>query len=65
MWKVLNISDKNYKGEKMSKIKVGIVGYEIPFNRHFYEYVPPRSLEVIDAELETLNKEIMEMLHEI
>jgi type I restriction enzyme M protein len=45
--------------------KVGIVGYEIPFNRHFYEYVPPRSLEVIDAELETLNKEIMEMLHEI
>jgi len=27
MWKVLNISDKNYKGEKMSKIKVGIVGY--------------------------------------
>jgi type I restriction enzyme M protein len=44
---------------------VGIVGYEIPFNRHFYKYVPPRSLEVIDAELETLNKEIMEMLHEI
>jgi len=44
---------------------IGIVGYEIPFNRHFYEYVPPRSLEVIDAELETLNKEIMEMLHEI
>jgi len=45
--------------------EVGIVGYEIPFNRHFYEYVPPRPLEVIDAELETLNKEIMEMLHEI
>lgn len=45
--------------------EVGIVGYEIPFNRHFYEYVPPRPLEVIDAELETLNKEIMEMLREI
>ncbi|CAA6822259.1 MAG: Type I restriction-modification system, DNA-methyltransferase subunit M (EC [uncultured Sulfurovum sp.] len=45
--------------------EVGIVGYEIPFNRHFYEYTPPRALEEIDAELETLNAEIMEMLHEI
>ncbi|MEA1952853.1 MAG: class I SAM-dependent DNA methyltransferase [Campylobacterota bacterium] len=45
--------------------EVGIVGYEIPFNRHFYEYVPPRELEVIDAELDTLTKEIMEMLHEV
>ena len=45
--------------------KIGIVGYEIPFNRHFYEYSPPRSLEEIDAELETLNAEIMEMLREI
>ena len=45
--------------------KVGIVGYEIPFNRHFYEYTPPRPLEEIDAELETLTKEIMEMLREI
>ncbi|ADN08216.1 type I restriction-modification system subunit M [Sulfurimonas autotrophica] len=45
--------------------EVGIVGYEIPFNRHFYEYAPPRPLEEIDAELETLNAEIMEMLREI
>jgi type I restriction enzyme M protein len=45
--------------------KVGIVGYEIPFNRHFYEYTPPRDLEEIDAELETLNGEIMELLREI
>ena len=45
--------------------EVGIVGYEIPFNRHFYEYTPPRPLEEIDAELETLTKEIMEMLREI
>ncbi len=44
---------------------IGIVGYEIPFNKHFYEYIPPRDIEVIDAELETLSKEIMEMLHEI
>lgn len=45
--------------------EVGIVGYEIPFNRHFYEYTPPRELTEIDAELETLSKEIMEMLREI
>jgi type I restriction enzyme M protein len=45
--------------------EVGIVGYEIPFNRHFYQYIPPRALEEIDAELETLNQEIMGMLHEI
>ena len=45
--------------------KIGVVGYEIPFNRHFYEYTPPRELEVIDAELEALNLEIMEMLREI
>lgn len=45
--------------------EVGIVGYEIPFNRHFYKYTPPRPLEEIDAELETLTKEIMEMLREI
>jgi type I restriction enzyme M protein len=45
--------------------EIGIVGYEIPFNRHFYEYQPPRPLEEIDAELETLNQEIMEMLREI
>jgi type I restriction enzyme M protein len=44
---------------------VGIIGYEIPFNRHFYEYTPPRVLEDIDADLELLNKEIMEILHEI
>ena len=44
---------------------VGIVGYEIPFNRHFYEYVSPRELDVIDEELETLTKEILEILHEV
>lgn len=45
--------------------EVGIVGYEIPFNRHFYEYVPPRSLEEIDGELEALSREIVELLNEI
>ena len=55
--------DTKKKDEKDGK--VGIVGYEIPFNRHFYEYVPPRNLEEIDTELDILTKEIMEMLHEV
>ncbi|MCG6202768.1 type I restriction-modification system subunit M [Psychromonas antarctica] len=45
--------------------EVGIVGYEIPFNRHFYEYVPPRSLKVIDAELDAVSAEIMQLLQEV
>lgn len=55
--------DTKKKDEK--DVKVGIVGYEIPFNRHFYEYVPPRDLKEIDTELDILTKEIMEMLHEV
>jgi type I restriction enzyme M protein len=41
------------------------VGYDIPFNRHFYKYVPPRSLEVIDADLKALSAEIMSILTEV
>jgi type I restriction enzyme M protein len=37
-------------------------GYEIPFTRHFYEYVPPRPLEEIDAELIETEKKIQELL---
>lgn len=45
--------------------EVGIVGYEIPFNRHFYEYVPPRVLTEIDADLDTVSAEIMQLLNEL
>jgi type I restriction enzyme M protein len=45
-----------------SKIKVG---YEIPFNRHFYEYEPPRELEDIEKDIEGLEREIMDMLKEV
>ncbi|ASP39598.1 restriction endonuclease subunit M [Bacterioplanes sanyensis] len=41
------------------------VGYEIPFNRHFYRYVPPRSLEEIDADLDKVSAEIMDLLREV
>jgi type I restriction enzyme M protein len=45
--------------------QIGIIGYEIPFNRHFYQYSPPRALEAIDADLATVSDEIMMMLREI
>lgn len=38
------------------------VGYEIPFNRHFYVFEQPRSLEEIDADLKETTKEITQML---
>ncbi len=41
------------------------VGYEIPFTRHFYKYIPPRALEEIDADLDVLVKEIIGLLQEV
>jgi type I restriction enzyme M protein len=41
------------------------VGYEIPFNRHFYVFEPPRELHAIDAELKTVAANIMAMLGEL
>ena len=41
------------------------VGYEIPFTRHFYKYVPPRELEEIDADLNKLIAEISTLLREV
>ena len=38
------------------------VGYEIPFNRHFYVFTPPRPLDVIDAELKQVTDRILEMI---
>ena len=38
------------------------VGYEIPFNRHFYVFTPPRPLEVIDAELKRVTDRILAMI---
>ena len=38
------------------------VGYEIPFNRHFYVFEPPRPLAEIDADLEKVTKRIKAMI---
>ncbi|APR69106.1 type I restriction-modification system subunit M [Acinetobacter haemolyticus] len=45
--------------------EIGIVGYEIPFNRHFYVYQPPRDLAEIDADLDAVSREIMALLQEV
>ena len=45
--------------------KVGIVGYEINFNRHFYRYSPPRSLEDIEADIQDIETDIIRMLAEV
>ncbi|WP_289000113.1 class I SAM-dependent DNA methyltransferase [uncultured Psychrobacter sp.] len=45
--------------------EIGIVGFEIPFNRHFYVYEPPRPLQEIDADLDAVSSEIMQLLGEV
>ncbi len=41
------------------------IGYEIPFNRHFYTYEPPRPLEVIQTDIKRLEEEIIALLKEV
>lgn len=41
------------------------VGYEIPLNRHFYRYEPPRPLEQIEKDIETLEGEILALLKDV
>ncbi len=50
--------DKKDKG-------VGIVGYEINFNRFFYKYEAPPKLEDIDRELRRVEAEIAALLGEV
>ena len=55
--------DASKKDDKDQEI--GIVGYEIPFNRHFYQYQAPRDLVEIDADLDAVSAEIMKLLQEV
>ncbi|AAV81483.1 type I restriction-modification system subunit M [Idiomarina loihiensis] len=45
--------------------EIGIVGFEIPFNRHFYVFEPPRPLEEIDADLKQCTDKIKQMIEEL
>ena len=56
----INADKRDAKDEE-----IGIVGYEIPFNRHFYQYQPPRDLADIDADLDAVSADIMKLLQEV
>ena len=45
--------------------EIGVVGYEINFNRYFYQYQPPRPLDAINADIRGLEGEIIAMLQEV
>jgi type I restriction enzyme M protein len=45
--------------------EVGMVGYEINFNRYFYRYTPPRPLEEIEADIRAIESDIVRMLAEV
>jgi type I restriction enzyme M protein len=45
--------------------KVGLVGYEINFNRYFYRYTPPRPLEEIEGDIRVIESDILRMLAEV
>ena len=45
--------------------QVGIIGYEINFNRYFYRYTPPRPLEDIEADIRGIEQDILRMLAEV
>ena len=45
--------------------KVGVVGYEVNFNRHFYRYTPPRQLEDIERDIQAIEADIVRMLGEV
>ena len=42
-----------------------LVGYEINFNKLFYEFIPLRPLEDISKDLNSINKEILQLTKEI
>ena len=62
-----HVPDAWINADKVDAIdeEIGIVGFEIPFNRHFYVYEPPRPLAEIDADLDAVSAEIMQLLGEV
>jgi type I restriction enzyme M protein len=45
--------------------QIGKVGYEVNFNRYFFNYTPPRDLGVIDADLRAVEGDILDLLKEV
>ncbi len=55
--------DEDYTDEQDGQ--VGRVGYEINFNRYFYEYDPPRPLGEIEQDLQEVQRDIVEMMETV
>jgi type I restriction enzyme M protein len=45
--------------------ELGVVGYEVNFDKYFYEYNPPKSIDEIDGEIQSLEQEIVDLLDEV
>jgi type I restriction enzyme M protein len=45
--------------------EVGVVGYEINFNRYFYRYQPPRTLEEIESDIKAVEQDVVKLLKEV
>jgi hypothetical protein len=54
--------DKNYIDDRDGN--VGKVGYEINFNRYFFNYESPRALQEIDEDLSAVEKKIFDLIQE-
>ena len=59
--------DEDYTddGDFLGDGDLGRVGYEINFNRYFYEYTPPRALDEIEADLQEVQRDIVDMMEEV
>lgn len=44
---------------------MGVVGFEINFNRYFYRYTSPRPLEETEADIRVIEQDILRMLAEV
>jgi type I restriction enzyme M protein len=55
--------DEGYTDEQDGE--VGRVGYEINFNRYFYEYEPPRPLDEIEADIQSVEEDVIAMIQEV
>jgi type I restriction enzyme M protein len=42
-----------------------VIGYEIPLNRHFYKYQPPRAFNIIESDIKKLELDIVKLLAEV
>ena len=53
--------DASKKDEK--DLEIGIVGYDIPFNRLFYKFDKLRSLDELDLEISNVTKQLLSHLN--